>query len=396
MILEIFLALLLGVTAGTFTGATPSLHINLILPIILSFSNDLGLSLVCFIVAFSFGNIIFSFAPSILVGAPQDESFISILPGHEMLKEGCAHEAILITAIASLFSVFAILINSVFFIFFLPSLFSLIKKTIPFLLIFISFYLIFRNKNPTKSFICFALSGFLGIFAFNLPVKQPLLPVLSGLFGLSSIIISLKDKISIPEQKIINLNKIFSERKLILKPLFTSIIFTPLGSLFPGIGAGHATTIATETTNLNKKEFLFVASTISVSALALSFITTYSIQKTRTFSAFAILSILKKILFKDILIILIISIISIFISSILLILISKKLITLFNKINYFYLNLFVIITIVFINLIFTNLLGLLVLLTATSIGTYTILSETRRINLMASLILPSILYSFLF
>ena len=66
MVIEIILALLVGIIAGTFTGLAPGIHINLIASILLSslgyFSGVPVLALVVFIVSMSFRVISLSFS----------------------------------------------------------------------------------------------------------------------------------------------------------------------------------------------------------------------------------------------------------------------------------------------------------------------------------------------
>jgi len=97
VILELILALFLGILAGTFTGLSPGIHINLVSTILVSslpFLSFLPLiSLVVFIVSMSITHTFIDFIPSIYFGAPEEDNFLSVLPGHKMLNQGKAHEA---------------------------------------------------------------------------------------------------------------------------------------------------------------------------------------------------------------------------------------------------------------------------------------------------------------
>ena len=126
--------------------------------------------------------------------------------------------------------------------------------------------------------------------------------------------------------------------------------------------------------------------------MALSIVTAYSIAKTRTGSAVAIQQLLNKIELSHLIIILL----AILLSSILIFIISINLSKLFirtiNKINYKILNLSVLGIVILINILITNWVGIIVLILATILGLTAVNSTTRRINLMACLILPSIVY----
>jgi putative membrane protein len=203
MIPGLILALILGLIAGTITGLLPGIHINLIAAILLSlltysiFQTISPIILVIFIVTMAITHTFLDFIPSIYLGAPEEDSFLSILPGHKLLQEGKGHEAVSLTLLGSLFSLIIILIFIPLFIFTLPPIYTATRTFLPFILIFASIYLIFREENFILSLTIFLMAGFLGYFSFNLNVEQPLLPLLSGLFGASTLIVSIKNNIKI-------------------------------------------------------------------------------------------------------------------------------------------------------------------------------------------------------
>src|SRR5690606_15276961 len=79
------------------------------------------------------------------------------------------------------------------YLFSLEKIYFVVETFIPFIIIFSIIYLILRESNILLGLIIFVISGILGYSAFNLPIKEPLLPLLTGLFGLSSIFLSLSD-----------------------------------------------------------------------------------------------------------------------------------------------------------------------------------------------------------
>ena len=86
MLVEILIAILLGVTAGTLTGLTPGIHINLIGVLLVSlsltsFSQMDPTILILFIVAMSITHTFIDFIPSIFLGCPDTDTELSILPG---------------------------------------------------------------------------------------------------------------------------------------------------------------------------------------------------------------------------------------------------------------------------------------------------------------------------
>ncbi|MDP4039482.1 MAG: tripartite tricarboxylate transporter permease [Candidatus Pacearchaeota archaeon] len=396
MLIEIIIALLLGCLIGTFTGLIPGIHINLIAVILISslssFSNIQPIYFAIFITSLAITHTFLDFIPSVFLGAPDEDTFLSILPGHQMLKLGKAHEAITLTLYGSLIGILIILLFTPIFIYAIPLIFNFAKLFLPFILIFISIYLTLREKNPIQPLIIFILSGFLGFATLNLPVKEPLLPLLTGLFGSSAILISLKNKTKIPLQEITKIKKIRIPKKDFLKASVSSIISAPLCSFLPGIGSGHAAVIGSEFIKQSRESFLVLIGAINTIVMGLSFITLYTIGRTRTGAAVAISEILETITFQNLLIILFSIVASGILSFFLAINLSKIFAKNINKLNYSYLSIIILLILFLTTIIFSNLLGILVFITSTSLGIFTILSGARRINLMGCLLIPTILY----
>ncbi|MEK6889538.1 MAG: tripartite tricarboxylate transporter permease [Nanoarchaeota archaeon] len=398
MVLELIFAILLGVLAGTLTGLIPGIHINLIASILLAslslpfISHISPIILVIFIVAMSITHTFIDFIPSIYLGAPDEDSFLSILPGHQFMLKGLAHSAFILTLYGSLLALPVIILYTPIFIKFLPFLFTSTKSAMPYILIFLSIYLILREENLATGFISFSLAGFLGLLTFNLPVKEPLLPMLSGLFGLSSLILSLNAR-NLPRKQILQpLKYIKIEKREFIKSLSASIFIVPFFSFLPGIGSGHASLISSELFNLKEKSFLFLNGAANTIIMGLSFITVYSIGKTRTGSAAATKDILDNITLDNLFLIILAIVIVSIISFILGIYLSKLTAKFINKINYRILTISVIAILILVNLLLSNWLGLLILLTSSVLGIFTVLSRSRRTNLMASLVVPAIVY----
>lgn len=163
MFLEIILAIELGIIIGIFTGLSPGIHINLVASILLAsitnqlFSGIQPISLAIFIVSMSITHTFLDFIPGIYLGAPNEDTFLSILPSHELMKQGLAHTAFILTMYGSLTAIPIVLIYTPIFIKFLPLILTSTKTIMPFLLIFISFYLIFREEKTLIGIIVFLL-----------------------------------------------------------------------------------------------------------------------------------------------------------------------------------------------------------------------------------------------
>jgi len=408
MLLYIILALLLGIIAGTITGLIPGIHINLIAVILLGFSAALlnitsPLTIIIFITAMAITHTFVDFIPSIFLGAPDEDSALSVLPGHKFLLKGRAYFATIFTLYGSLTALIIIIIFTPIFIYILPKAYPYVLKIMPIILIIVSSYLIFSEKQTSKklwALIIFLMAGFLGIASLNLNIKEPLLPLLTGLFGASNLIISIKQKIKIPKQRIIPIKKIRLKKKSIAKAGLASIIASPFTAFLPGLGASQAAVIGDRAArNLDQREFLFLLGAINTIVMGLSFITLYSIQKSRTGAAVAVSKLIPELtrtnLFYIIGTILIAGIISFFITIFIAKLISKNI----HKIPYSKLSLIILISLTALVFLFSDLFNplggikaLLIFITGAALGVSAILLGIRRMHLMGSLLLPTILF----
>lgn len=167
MLIELIIALVVGILAGTLTGLFPGIHINLVAAGLLAllagayFDFLAPLVLVVFVVAMAVTHTFIDFIPSIFLGAPEEDSFLAVLPGHQLLREGKGFEASVLTLYGSLTALPIVLVFSLLFVYFLPFVFGVVSRVIPYILIFVSLYLIFREEEFLISLTVFLFAGFL-------------------------------------------------------------------------------------------------------------------------------------------------------------------------------------------------------------------------------------------
>ncbi len=395
MLLEIVIAMVVGVFGGTIAGLTPGIHANLVgaslIPALLLAGLQIQpVYLVVFIVSMAISQTFMDFIPSILLGAPEDGTELSVLPGHQLLKKGLGFQAIVLASYGVLAGVFILAIFSILLIFvksdFLAEFFNRIRPIIPGLLILSSLYLVSQEAKKLPAFFIFILTGILGLCVLNIAsLNQPLLPLLSGLFGGSAMILSIKSKTRIPQQKI------FMPRMKILKPLMGAMIASPLCGFLPGLGGGQAAIIGNSISRTDSKNFLVLVGATNSLVMGISFIALYLISKTRTGAAVFIKEIVgipnKEILF----LIIIITVISGTLSYFLTIKTAEIIISKMHKINYYYLSMIILVFLGILILFISGFLGFLVFITSTLTGIYAISSGVRRTNMMGCLIIPTIL-----
>ncbi len=416
MIIYLILAILLGILAGVITGLIPGIHINLIAIILLGFSATLlnittPLILVIFITAMAITHTFVDYVPSIFLGAPDEDSILSVLPGHQLLLKGQGYFALIFTLYGSLTALLIILLFTPIFIYLLPIIYPYVTRIMWIILLLASVYLVlseggFKKQDFIKNYqkkiwalIIFLLAGFLGLASLNLNIKEPLLPLLTGLFGASSLIISIKQKTKIPKQKIVKIKKIRLRKKSLAKASFASIIASPFTAFLPGLGASQAALIGKEVSDIkDQREFLFLLGAINTIVMGLSFIALYSIQKTRTGAAVAISKLIPELTLTHLLFIIGTIIISGVIAFFITIFISKLTAKNIHKIPYSKLSLIILAILTIIVFAFSGfsipsrIIGLLIFIISASLGITAILLGIKRMHLMGALLIPTILF----
>lgn len=393
LILEFIIVLILGIVAGTFTGLIPGIHTNLIailiLPLALTTQLPVTIALI-FIVSMAITHTFVDFIPAIFLGAPDEDTGLGVLPGHEFLLMGQGHHALKLTLLGSAIATISLILIAPLFVFFVPKIYPFIEKMMAFFLIWISIFLIYNERNSkAKALLIFTLAGFLGLATLNSDISQPLLPLLTGLFGTSTIIHSIKSKTKVPEQII---EKLKICKKDLIRPTIATIIVSPICSFFPGLGSSQAAIIGSETAGrLNREQFLILMGSINTLVISTSFITLFLFQKSRTGAAFAI-SQITSLTATHLYIILATIIISTIAAIPISIRISKSIAKNIHKIPYLKISISILIFLTIITTYFSGILGLITLVVSTLLGLTCIEFQTRRGFLMGAILIPTIIY----
>lgn len=391
--LELIIFILLGILIGTFTGLTPGIHTNLVAAFVVSSASLLQgfpiLNVLVFLVAMAMTHTFVDFIPSIYLGAPDEDTSISVLPGHQMLLQGKAHEAVVLTTLGSLIAVI-VLIPIVFISFFaLSPISNFFERIMAWTLIWISFLLLYYEEEKVLSFIFFLLAGFLGIASTNLPITQPLLPLLSGLFGGSSLIYSISQNTKIPEQI---KEKFKIKKEDIIKPTIITSLVSPLCSFLPGLGSSQAAVMGL---SLSKKtttnQFLVLTGSINTLVMGFSFYTLYLIGKSRSGIASAIAEI-TALNIESLIAISVSLLISSVISFFLTIYLSRVFAKHIEKINYPKVSKIILLFLFCVIFAITGVYGILIFIVSTMLGISCINYNIKRSFLMGCLLIPCILF----
>jgi putative membrane protein len=394
MLIEIIFFLLLGIIAGTFTGLMPGIHINLIGAALVSgtFSILAGVNsiyLIVFIVAMSISHVFLDFIPSIFLGAPEEGTELSVLPGHEMLKKGEGFLAVHLAGVGCLYGLFIFLLL-IFPLYFLSAFIKNLQgSVIAFGLIAVSLNMILLEEKKFSALGVFLLTGALGYIVLGMELKEPLLPLLTGLFGTASLFFSIKQKTKIEKQA--TEKKAEIEIKKERKSLLSSALFSPLSLFLPAISSGQIAIISNQFAKTDRKQFLFMLGVITMLTMCLSFLGLFLISKTRTGSAAAIKSLIGIPEWNVFFLIVFVIIVSGFASFFILNILSKKFLLVLEKIDYSKVSIATMVVITVVTFLVSGFIGLLVLVVSSLTGIYCISSGVKRTNMIGCLILPTIL-----
>jgi putative membrane protein len=393
MLIELILALLAGVLIGTFTGLFPGIHINLVGAFLVTLSSSFFVDVspiyfVVFIAALAITHTFIDFIPSIFLGCPDTDTELSVLPGHEMLKKGEGYQATMRTAYGGLISVFLLVLLAFPLSFVVSAVYPSIQKIIPFILILVCIVMVFSERRKFQAFTALILTGILGMCVLDLNLKEPLLPLLSGLFGSSMLIISINQNTKIPKQ---NLKFKKLKFKKFIKPISGALIASPLCGFLPGLGGGQAAVIGNQISRTNEKDFLILLGAVNILVMGLSFVSLYSISKTRTGAAAAIQSLIGTMNLNVLILLLCVCLISGIISFFLVKVLSIKFLKIIEKVNYKKLSIGIVIFLSFLVLLISGLLGFLVFVISTATGIYCISLNIRKTQMMGCLLIPTII-----
>ena len=387
------LYVLAGCIIGIFTGIAPGIHINTVSAVLLVFAASGDFNLVLLIVAMSVMHAFVDFVTGILLGAPDENSFLSVLPGHRLLLKGLGYKAIKLTSLGCFFgAIFALLLAPLFLVF-IAKFIPLITIAIPYLLGFVLILMVYSEKNIGKklwALAVIALSGIMGLYVLrNLSMGNALFPLITGFFGISNLLFSLKNNSFLPKQRIEFSNY---SKKMVLHGSFLSAIAGGLVALLPSIGPNEAAFMLRKLLGkISTSKYLVMLWGISTSNMIFSFFVLFALGKTRTESAAAIAQIIN--LQAEHMVI--IALVCVFVAGIAFLvtdILAKALVNGMQSLNYKALNGLVLAVLLVLVFLLSGPFGLFVCAIATAVGLIPIATGTKRTNAMAFLMLPTMLF----
>jgi len=388
--------MLLGIGVGVLTGLVPGVHPNTVFVISLSFSLTLMgggvelLSILVFIVSLAVSNTFTDFLPSILLGAPEPDSALSVLPGHKYLMEGRGYEALFLTTLGGFGVILLTILTLPFLILFIPLLYNFIYNSIHIILLIIVVWMFSTEFGIGKFYalLTFLIVGLFGIITLNsFPSSFSLFPAFTGLFAFSTLVVSFYSKTTIPPQQ-----DIVDMKGYGIKGIVTGWLAGMLAGLLPGIGAAQAGVIAAQTFKAKIKDFLIALGGINTANIIFTLIVFYTIGKTRSGAVWTISQLTDTLVFTDMLVLVVAAATTCFISVIITLKLGKFFVRRIRLIAYDKITISIISVLLILIFVMTGPIGLLIAATGTCIGLFAISTGIKRTHLMGFLILPTILY----
>ncbi len=415
----LLLSIFIGLILGLFTGLTPGIHVNNAALFLVGISPALyalgfaPIYIAIIIISNSISHTFLDIIPAIFLGAPGDDTALAVLPGHKLLLQGRGKEAIRLSAFGSAASVaVSLLLLAPVALFFL-AVYPFLEKHMPLVLLAIALLLIASERSKAISFkqrlkfkifaaIVFTLSGAIGSFAFKhaylmqpvIELSEPsiLFPLLSGLFGASTLIISLYTHTAIPPQRSEKLS--LSGGKL-ARGAFIGSISGSLVAWLPGVSAGVATVLARLAIKDEEDEageFLVSVNGVNTANAIFGLIALFVIGKTRSGAMVAVNTVLDMefspaLITLFLLVIVAVAIVSYFLT----ILIGMNISVFLPRVNYPRFCLGILIFLALSVLLLTGLFGFAVFAISIPVGLLPAFMHVRRTHSMGVIMLPLIL-----
>jgi len=431
---EVVLFGLVGFLVGTATGLVPGLHVNnaaLIfvssVPLLASVSVPVeGIEVI--LVAASVSHTFFDIVPSVLVGAPEPSTALTVLPGHRLLMEGRAEEAVRLSALGSggavaLSLVLVVPVKDVF-----VEIYDALLPFIGWVLLIIAAVMVVSEEGEAGVFevasgrnafgakfwatVVLVLSGVLGYVALRGsslgavsslfgPEVSVLFPVLTGLFGSSTLLLSLATGSVPPEQSSEVEGLPWDE---VSRSIFGGTLSGTLVGWFPGVTSAQAAVLAEQLSGgdvggESSRIYLVSVSAVNSANAVFTLVALYAIGRTRSGVTAALSDLVQVSDWRGGLPpLLAAALLGASVSALLSFLVlskeSARLISVLTSFDYRYVSVAVLGALAAASLVFTGVFGFQVLLVGTFVGVLPPLLGVRRTHCMGCLLLPVAGYFF--
>ncbi|MFQ6105703.1 MAG: tripartite tricarboxylate transporter permease, partial [Candidatus Hydrothermarchaeaceae archaeon] len=217
--------------------------------------------------------------------------------------------------------------------------------------------------------------------------KYALFPTLTGLFGISTLLTSLRTNPKIPEQRVDYEGGIYPGGIVI------GTIGGILTGLLPSIGSSQSAMIIQNFfRKKDEKTFLVALGGVNTSDAVYALFALYLIGNPRSGASIAVEYILEVFTFQDFLFMISVVLMSAFFGVTITLLMARFFVGKSAELNYHSFSKYIIAFVLTLIFLITGWRGLLVALTATAIGLITPVAGIKRSHCMAVLVVPTIFY----
>lgn len=408
-------AIIAGSLVGILTGSIPGIHVNLVAALVAaSFpaldQPNLALPAVLFVVAVATVHSFFDIIPTVFVGVPGDEAH-SLLPGHRMVRAGRGMDAVHFSAIGSWYGLLLGLAVMALLLVIgqhrVDAVVGYLNDVMFWLLLGAATLIIVTDKHRGWAFGIFVVSGMFGILIFatplipggtNAPIST-LFPALTGLFGMSGLILSLGDKApTLPEQQA-STEKIRLDSS-VAPALINGAVGGMVVGVLPGLGSANAATLLslgrrTRQGIDNDIGYIVTTSAISTTDAMFSIAALYLLGSTRSGASVAIDRIIPEFNQQPLWTVVAVGVAILtagYVGRQLLLFLGLRLAKFVGRMNYRALSVGVIAALISIVWATTGWWGLLILFGTTALGMVAPLAGVRRAQAMGMFLVPTILY----
>lgn len=289
--IEILAGTAAGVVLGTVSGILPGIHVNTLAGIMLAMlAVLLPLFGPFFLAAALFSALIthcfLDAIPSTFLGIPDADTALAVLPAHALCMEGKGEEAVRISALGSVTGLAAAVPLCGLLLVVIPPVQPILDWASGVILVAVIGFLLIQSESPRWGFLTFCASGILGVFSFRYSYIAPpllgqgavLMPLLSGLFGISILLFSGKG--AIPLQRFSGLE---IRRDGVLKGTILGGIAGLVVGWLPGLSNATANGVLASAVNYtrDRRGYLLATSAANTMNAMVGLAAFFAIERTR-------------------------------------------------------------------------------------------------------------------
>lgn len=268
--IEVLAGTVLGIILGTVSGIIPGVHANTLAGVLLSLQVALlavlgPVALACTLFAALITHTFVDAIPSTFLGIPDAETSLAVLPAHALCLEGNGEEAVRIAALGSACAMVIAVPLSLICFFLLPALQPYFDWWIGILLVAAVGWMLVTGEAPGWGLAIFIVSGILGLFALRYAFlgwhtlaggSAILMPLLTGLFGISVLLTAARGRIPVQEFRGIRLD----DRTVVKSSLLGTVAGIAVGWL-PGLSTASANGVLASVIGYEKDRRAYILAT---------------------------------------------------------------------------------------------------------------------------------------